>query len=128
MSTNVQKLQDEPIVVVSLGADYDVLSELPKAVPGYLKLLDTLDEPVVWIVDLSQVVLDIEGITIGANMLARSENPLYHHPQILRVIYVTASPVIQAAVRGMTSQTFGHVKISATDTLDDALVEARNGA
>lgn len=125
MPSQIEKLLNEPIVVVHLSSDYDVKTELPQSVPEYLKLLNTLADPVFWIVDLSAVVLDMEGIIFGANMLARSENPLYHHPNVCQVIYVTTNPTLRAAVEGMTSRLFGRVAITAVNTLDEALMLAR---
>jgi hypothetical protein len=127
MSTSVTKLPDEPIVVVSLGADYNLRTELPKAVPQYLEMLAHYDEPVFWIVDLSAVLLSVEDVVFGANMLARSENPLYHHPKVREVVYVTPVDALQAAAQGMDSRAFGHVKISVTNTLDEALAQVRAG-
>lgn len=125
MPAQVKHYSDEPIVVITLPADYNLLTDLPKAVPEYLKLVDALAEPVFWIVDASAIKFTVQEITTGANLLTRSENPLYHHPKIRTVIYVTPNEALQAAAQGLSSEAFGRVAMRVMSTLDEALEYVR---
>ncbi len=125
MSTKFKKLDNEPIVVVTLPKDYDLAAELPVQLPKYLQLLNAATEPVYWIVDARNSPLKGEEIALGASLVARGEHPLYHHPNIRQVIYVTSARIMKLAADGLKAEPFGHVNIKLFDDLDQALEYAR---
>jgi len=126
MLAEVKKLPDEPIVLVTLPKGYDLKANLSQSIPGYLRLLETFDTPVFWIVDASAVDMKVDELMIGATLVARGEHPLYHHPKIRQVIYVTSSELMKAAAAGMQDEVFGQVNIKLFDNVQDALSYARS--
>jgi hypothetical protein len=87
--------------------------------------LDSLDEPVYFINDTSAVDFDLATVIEGSNLVARGENPIFHHPNIRSVIYVTQSDLGALAAKGMDSNAFGNVDVKIFRTLDEALAYVR---
>lgn len=121
MPTVFKKLENEPIVIVTLPTEYNLAVELPKLMPKYISLLNAATEPVYWIVDARDSSLKVDEIILGASLVARGEHPLYHHPNIREVIYVTSSRIMKLAAEGLKGDAFGHVNIKLFDDLDQAL-------
>jgi hypothetical protein len=121
MPTEFKKLPDEPIVIVTLPTDYNLAVELPKIMPVYMNFLNSATTPVFWIVDARNSPLGVEEIVRGAELVARGEHPLYHHPNIRKVIYVTSNKIMKLAVAGMENEIFGNLTIKVFDDLDEAL-------
>jgi hypothetical protein len=121
MPTVFKKLDDEPIVIVTLPTEYNLAAELPKLMPRYISLLETAAEPVYWIVDARNSSLSVDEIILGASLVARGEHPLYHHRNIREVIYVTSNQIMKLAAEGMKGDAFGHVNIKLFDDLGQAL-------
>jgi hypothetical protein len=121
MPTVFKKLENEPVVIVTLPSEYNLAAELPKLMPKYISLLDAATEPVYWIVDARDSALKVEEIILGASLVARGEHPLYHHPNIRQVIYVTSNQIMKLAAEGMKGDSFGHVNIKLFDDLDQVM-------
>lgn len=121
MPTVFKKLENEPIVIVTLPTDYNLAAELPKLMPQYINLLNAATEPVYWIVDARNSALTVEEIILGSSLVARGEHPLYHHPNIREVIYVTSSQIMKLAAEGMKGDSFGNVHIKIFDDLDQVM-------
>ena len=125
MASVYKKLPDEPIVIITLSEDYDLKSDLPKTLPRYLKELSTFKEPVFWVVDASVAPITVNDLIVGTEMVARGEHPLYKHPNIRQVVYVTTSDLLKLAAEGMGSEKFDKIAIKLCDDLDAALAFCR---
>lgn len=125
MPSTYKKLTDEPIVIVTLPDDYNLAAELPQVMPKYMQELASFQEPVFWIVDAQVAPFSIDDIITGAELVAKGQHPLYKHPNIRQVIYVTTSQMLKLAAAGMSSEQFGKIAIKLFDNLDDALKFAR---
>lgn len=68
---------------------------------------------------------DLSSVIAGANMSARGDNPIFHHPNTCSISYVTQSGVVALAAKGMDSKVFGHLKINVFGTLEEALAHVR---
>ncbi len=68
---------------------------------------------------------DLSSVIAGANLTARGNNPIFHHPNVRSVIYVTKSNLTALAAKGMDSDVFGNLNISVFGTLEEALTHVR---
>jgi hypothetical protein len=125
MPASFKKLENEPVVIITLPSEYNLAAELPKSMPKYLSLLDAASEPLYWIVDASHAALKADEIILGTSLVARGEHPLYRHPNIRQVIYVTTSNIMKLAAEGLKGNAFGHVNIKLFDDLNQALEYTR---
>lgn len=125
MTSTYKKLPNEPIVIVTLPANYNLIAELPVVMPKYLQELESFQEPVFWIVDAREAPFTVEDIVTGAELVSKGQHPLYKHPKIRQVIYITTSLMAKLAAEGMGSEQFGKIAIKLFDNLDLALEFAR---
>jgi hypothetical protein len=125
MPTTFKKLDNEPVVIVTLPKEYNLAAELPVQLPKYIGMLDAATEPVYWIVDARSSSLKVDEIIVGASLVARGAHPLYHHRNIRQVIYVTSSQIMKLGIEGLKDETFGNVNIRIFDDLDEALKYTR---
>jgi len=125
MATGFTKLENEPVVIITWPSEYNLAAELPKSMPKYIHLLDAATEPIYWIVDATQAAFKADEIILGTSLLTHGEHPLYHHPNIRQVIYITTSNIMKLAAEGLKGNAFGHVDIKIFDDLDQALEYTR---
>ncbi|MBN1313346.1 MAG: hypothetical protein JXB30_18210 [Anaerolineae bacterium] len=124
----VEKLPDEPIVVVWLSSSVhiDSLEIYQERTHQTIELLDSMEEPVYYVYDLSEAKLNIAEIVLGANKGAGSSASSLRHPNVKEVLVVTQSNLIKLAAKGLNTEIFGFVPVSVFDTLDEALEYAHS--
>jgi hypothetical protein len=129
MPSTVEKFPNEPIIIQTMSPDYQLRLEMPKVYPSLREILDQQAEPVFWVVNISAVLqITVEDLLIGTEMVAQGEKALYRHPNIREVLYVSTNPMIQLAVEGVRSDSFGNLKVLIFENLETALRYAREQA
>jgi hypothetical protein len=122
----IKKLPGEPIVVVTLAENYDFNTELEPGTREAFAVLDTLDEPVFWIVHIL-CPMDLNDLLVGASLSTRGAGALWTDPRIKKVLLVTQLDLLHAAAPGLKTEAFGHFDLQIFSELDAAIDYARNG-
>ncbi|NDJ77922.1 MAG: hypothetical protein GYB65_16860 [Chloroflexi bacterium] len=117
----IEKLIDQPVIVLTVQKDYDVQRDMPTSRVDLVRILDTLDEPVFYVLDLSRLTVSFDDIMQGAALGARGEGASWHHPKLRDILWVTDEQVIKVAVEGLKSDAFGHLNIKLFGSVDDAV-------
>lgn len=125
---NTQKLPGDPIILVSLFKDYNIVQDLPKSGAEGIALLDEQTTPVFYVIDIRELQLDVNDVIDGANLASGSEGALYRHPMIREALFVTEQEIVAMGVKGLDSVPFGNVKARVFKTVEDALAYARANA
>lgn len=121
MSFSIELLPDEPILFQVWDEDYSVKDEAEENIRQIRELLDSATEPVFFINDMRFVHLTLDDIIIGANATGRGEAPVFQHPNIREVVFISESKLLELGARGMKSATFGNVDIKVFKTPEEAL-------
>lgn len=121
----LQALPGEPIVIVTIFKDYSIARDMPLSDAEGRILLETLDEPVFYITDITRFTPSMDDLLLGANRGARGEDPMWHHPKIREMVFVSPSTLIHVAAKGMNTVTFGNLKVQVFRTVDEALAYCR---
>ncbi len=121
MSYNVTKLPDQPVLILKLLEDYDIARDFPKSYAQVSQFLETTDEPVYYIIDLSGTPIDMNLILEGVNRTSVNTRGTFRHPMTRGVIFVTPDPVAGSVAAGLSHETFGNIDARVFDSLDDAL-------
>ncbi len=127
MDTRVQKLDNEPIIIVTIDADFSIREDGEAMNEVVLALLDAQPTPIFLIMDLREMKIDLEDMIFGANQAARQLH-LFKHKNVRERILITASRVITLSAQGMQSPIFGGIEMKVFKTLDEALAYARDMA
>jgi len=126
MSFTVEKYANEPIILQTFKADYDLRGEISLSNRASKEAIEASPEDRVYLIDLFEFQISFEEIVQGASIVARGEEPLWHHPKIIQVIIVTADEVLRMAAQGMSAAVFGGLKIPVFGTLEEALSYVRS--
>jgi len=124
----VEKLPDEPIVLVSIysSAQINGMEIYPESTHSTLELFNSFKEPFYYILDLSDAKLDIAQAIIGANKGAGGSGGTLRHPMVKEILVISKSNLVRVAAKGLGSKVFGSLAVSVFETLDEGLAYARN--
>lgn len=125
MTYQHKMLSDEPIVVVNIESDYVIARDMGPSTTDGRTLLVSFKEPVFWIIDASQVKLNVNDVINASNQGTRGHEPLWHHPNIRELLLVTQSKLVQMAASGVKSLPFGNLEVKVFGLLDEALAYCR---
>lgn len=122
MSFNTQTIQvsGKPIMVQKLGAAY-VGQDTTALMSEATATLDTMSQPVYYILDLTDINLSFSDIVLSANLATRGDQPAFHHPNVIEMLVVTRDATLRMAALGLQHPVFGNAKMKVFDTYEDAL-------
>jgi hypothetical protein len=121
----IEVLPDEPILVVSISEGFKIAEHMPHSIGDVRAVLDQAKEPLFYILDVTKLSLSLDEVIMAASLGARGEQPLWHHPMIREMMFVSPSILIKLAAQGLSAPTFGGLNARIFETLDEALAYAR---
>lgn len=121
----IDVLAEEPIMLAHLETKFSMERDLSTALDDTRAVLDSLDRPVFYILDLTDVKFGVNDVVSGANQGSRGEDPVWHHNNICGFVVVSRSQLVQMAARGLNSLPFGNIDAQVFETLDEALAYCR---
>ncbi len=125
MSYQCELLPDAPILIETMGSDFDIKTEGETSAKQVVEILEQQSQPVFLIMNLLALTsMSLDDLVHASNMATR-QFALFKHPQMREGIIVTNSQLFTAAARGLSSPIFGHVKLRVVPTLQEALAYTR---
>jgi hypothetical protein len=121
----IEKLPDEPIVIITLNESFSVTAHQDQSILDLRKTFDAQPEPVIYIQDLLLLTITFSELAELASLLTRTPTALFRHPKIKKIISVTTDKALLLTYKGLRTDLFGRIDITAVDTLDKALALAR---
>lgn len=121
MTYTVKKLPDQPVLILTLLQGYDITRDFPQSYAEVYRFLETTDEPVYYIVDLSETAIDMNLILEGIKRTSVNTRGTFRHPMTRGVIFVTPDAIAGSVAAGLSHETFGNIEARVFDSLDDAL-------
>jgi hypothetical protein len=122
----IEQIGDLPVVLLTVDAHYDVQRDMPHSRVELVQVLNTMDEPVFYILDLRNLSASFDDIMAAASMGARGEGASWHHPKLRDLLWVTNANIIKASAEGLKSDTFGNVTIKLFGSTDEAIAYAQD--
>lgn len=119
-----QTLDDAPILLFTANADYHIATDLPHSTKDLLRILDKQPQPVVYVLNLLNVLPSVDEVMVAATTVGRGDKPTYHHPNLKKVIAVTVDELMIAGLKGLENAVFGSLHLHHFRTLEAALEEA----
>lgn len=124
LTYSVEKLQDEPIMIVRLVEVDQLQPSMPTTGAEVAAILDSVSEPVFLILDMSNIKISLDTLVSSTNRAVGIDKFLTH-PNVSELLDVTTNPMLRLAAKGTASKVFGNIKTQVFDTLEDALAYAR---
>jgi len=125
LTYSVEKLQDEPIVMVKLFEADRLEPSMPTTGAEVIAVLDAVSEPVFLILDMGNIRISLEHLVSSTSRAIRVDQFLTH-PNVREILDVTTNPMLRLAAKGMESKVFGRLKAQVFDTVEEALEYARS--
>lgn len=126
MSYSIEKLPDEPILIVTLHKEFAFSRDSVAANMEAKAVLDQSKEPLYYVADTSAVRFNMDETVEGSNFASRGETAIFQHPNIKQVLLVVGDIMQEMTAAGMRSEAFGSVNILTFASREDALAHARN--
>lgn len=121
----IQQLGSQPIVVLTVDAEYNVQRDMPNSRADLVEVLNTVSEPVFYILDLRNLSLSFNDVLMGAALGTRGEEASWRHPKLRDLLWVSHADVIKAAAEGLKSDEFGNVNIKLFTSTEEAVAYAQ---
>jgi len=124
----LSKLPDEPILIYAQQSQGNPMQDMEPSLADLAALLDGQREQVFVIYDVRTVAVDVDDILLAADHAARGSRAVLHHAMIRENLFVAQAGMLRAALRGLSSATFGQVRLALFDTVEEALAHCRRSA
>lgn len=129
MNYYVELLPNEPILIFCAYKEYSLANDQPQAGAEVQQFLDQASELLYHILDITEASLSLDDVILAANFGARGENtqspsqnvPVWKHPNLQELIFVTNKRLVSLAVRGLDSLVFGNIQAKVFYTQQEAL-------
>lgn len=122
MSYSIEKLPDDPIVILTTNVDNTPQPDLATVYAQLTTILDQSTEPITIIQDLRQ----LENADWDAIIRSASASIDFHkHPHLGMALMVTTDELYKVATAGLDSEVFGYQKVLIFDSIESAVAYAR---
>lgn len=127
MSYTLTTLDDGHIILMTMNADFDLTKEMVPSSLETFELLEAGPDRMVFISDGREMRLtSLNEIIESANTIRIPESKrVTTHPKLLKSLTVTNNKVIQLAVKGLNTATFGNIEYPIFESVEDAVNYAR---
>ncbi len=112
-----------PVLLNTIEADFSIKDDWPWAVKQWHHFLDDSPVPLFAIDDVRKMNVALGDVVAFASLGTRGPDPIWRHPNLRCVCFITDSALIRAAVAGLNSPTFGNTAAKAFPTVEYALVD-----
>lgn len=127
MSYTLTSFDDGHILLFTMHSDFEPAIDMPKYLPECYQFLEDGPDPIIIITDTTQAPMrDLDDLIQGANSIRNAlAQKINHHPKLLKSITVISNRIVQVAMKGLNTATFGFVDVIIATTQDEALELAR---
>jgi hypothetical protein len=116
----IEKLPDEPIVLVTISSPLDVKHDLPLLAHQLQAVFDAEDGPLWDITDARDLSLAFGDMVSGMAMMTRGELAVLRDPKLRRFAIVVSNNLIMIAAKGLGQAQYGAIPMLICETLDEA--------
>ena len=127
MAYSVSRLNDERILLLIIDQDYDLVEDMVASSQEVIAHLDQAAEPMILITDARAVqIKDVNALLMGAQSIRQPEvRASVSHPNLLKYFSVIDSRVVNAAMKGLNTATFGFFHPTLFESVEAAVEHAR---
>lgn len=120
-NTTYTLMENLPVFIGTNRPEYSIAKDWAPGVVDMKRVLDAQEKPLFWISDVRELKISLEDVVAAANMGGRGEEPIWHHPNIRGVYFISNSKMVELAARGMNTPMFGNTVVKVFDTVEKAL-------
>lgn len=127
MSYSLDALDDGQIIYFTMHEDFDMSVDMPDYLQKCYALVENGPEQIIIITDAREMkTKSIDDIIQGANSVRSPEaQRLSRHPKVIKSLSVITNKVVQVAMKGLNSASFGFVEVTVFETPEEAVGYSR---
>ncbi|MBN1313322.1 MAG: hypothetical protein JXB30_18090 [Anaerolineae bacterium] len=89
------------------------------------QILEAQEELLFFICDVREMKLSLDDLIAAANVGSRGQQPLWQHPKIRDVYFISNLKMVELAAKGLSSPIFGNMQVRVFGTVEKALEDIR---
>jgi hypothetical protein len=117
----LRKLPGEPIILVTFIEPFIWHSEIPEVAKELIGMLESQTKPVYVICDFANAAASISDIAFTADFVLRMGNRILGHPNVIELLPVQASGLMEMAGTDMSLDMYDNVPPEVMETIEQAL-------
>ena len=126
MSYTVRRLDDLPVVLTTIDAEFSVESELEFYLGDIATALDASDEQLYLVSESQEFKVNFSDMVMGLGKGTRGASAALNHPKIAEICAVIPdNTLLKLAVQALGQMQYGGKKVTLNSTLEDALAYVR---
>lgn len=114
-----------PVLMNTLQADFNVTDDWPWAEQEWRRILGAHPEPLFAIDDITELNISLGDIIAYASLGTRGRDPIWRHPKLRGLYFISQSKVIEKAVAGLARPTFGLTSAKVFGSVEEALADIK---
>ncbi len=125
MNFSVHLLPDEPVVLLTMGEQFQIKRDLLPFVKQLEAALDAAPGPVYVVDDATRMELSFADMVRALGTVARGDTSVVRHPNIYKIIFVTTNDTIRLGGNALRQAQYGAKRIEVVTTLEHAFAAVR---
>lgn len=113
MGYTIEHWADPPLILVTLGEDFDVAQDIADSTKALYDIFNSLTEPMFQVTDATHLKIDFDGLMEFVRVGVRGEHSMVDHPNSRGILVITNNRFYELAIKGMTTAAFGTLKMYA---------------
>jgi hypothetical protein len=127
METQTYTLLDSrPVLLSTLHSDFSLARDWAEGEQEIRRILEAHPEPLFLVSDTREFKLSLDDLIAAANLGSRGEDPIWHHPKMRGVYFISTSKLIELAGAGLNSPMFGNTVVKVFPTLEEVLADVES--
>jgi len=124
MSYRVERLPDEPILVLRTGAEFSIKNDVLASAEEAMKLMAEIPEGLIYyVLDMCDLRVNFSELVSGLWQATRATN-LLKEPR-LRLVAVGSGALIELGAKAFSQAQYGGLSVPLFETMDEALAYIR---
>jgi hypothetical protein len=125
---SLEKLADQPVILWIASDTWDMSRDLPVVTEQIQQMLNETTEALFILIDTTQTHVTLSDVIYAANYTARLGTPILKHPKMREFLMVTNMRVVELAIKGLNSETFGNINGRTFPTREEAFAYVQSAS
>ncbi len=119
-------LDSHPVLLSTLRSDFSLAKDWAEGEQEIRRIVEEHPEPLFLVSDTREWKLSLDDVIASANLGSRGEDPIWHHPKIRGVYFISTSKLVELAGAGLRSPVFGNTAVKVFPTLEEVLADVES--
>lgn len=116
-------LDTHPVLLNTVLPDFNIARDWAEGEVEMRQLIDTYEGRLFLVLDVRQMNMTFDDLILGASMGSRGTAPIWHHPKVQGIYFISDSKLVAMIAKGLHSPVFGNTAAKACGTVEEALAD-----